>query len=379
MEQQQSVASLVASNAVPRSMAEKLASFLQLHRGEHHIIAIQNFPDPDAISSGFAHLLISRGFGIECEIVYDGIISHQQNIALTKLLEIDLTRYQSGFDFKRFDGAVFIDNQGTTTSLTERLHEAGVKDLIVVDHHEKQYAVSPEFCDIQKVGATATIYTGYLQAGLVSFERTNKTHVRCATALMHGIITETSNLLRAGEEDFYAAAYLSSFTDQGLLSDIMNQARSKKVMSVIQKALENRVVQNNVSVAGIGYLRAEDRDAIPQAADFLLTEENVHTAIVYGIVIDADKTEMLVGSLRTSKITLDPDHFLKESFGRDAAGRYFGGGRHDAGGFTVPLGFLSGTLEGDFTYKKWEIFDAQVKQKVFEKLGADDKEMVKPA
>ena len=82
-------------------------------------------------------------------------------------------------------------------------------------------------------------------------------------------------------------------------------------------------MQNSVSVAGVGYLRYEDRDAIPQAADFLITEENVHTAVVYGIVHDEDeeKKELVVGSLRTNKITLDPDEFIKEAFGKDSQGR----------------------------------------------------------
>jgi nanoRNase/pAp phosphatase (c-di-AMP/oligoRNAs hydrolase) len=58
-------------------------------------------------------------------------------------------------------------------------------------------------------------------------------------------------------------------------------------------------------------LRAGDRDAIPQAAEFFMKEENVHTAIVYGIIKDENQEEVLNGSLRTSKLTLDPDEFIK--------------------------------------------------------------------
>ena len=114
-------------------------------------------------------------------------------------------------------------------------------------------------------------------------------------------------------------------------------------MVVIERSRRTRKFQNNVSIAGVGYLRYEDRDAIPQAADFLATEENVHTAVVYGIVHDEDEeVEVVIGSLRTSKITLDPDEFLKEAFGQDSEGRFFGGGRSMAGGFKIPGGFLSG-------------------------------------
>ncbi len=92
-------------------------------------------------------------------------------------------------------------------------------------------------------------------------------------------------------------------------------------MDVIERSLKNRIVQNNFSIAGVGYLRYDDRDAIPQAADFLVTEENVHTAVVYGIVHDEDEDlEIVVGSLRTNKLTLDPDEFIKEAFGQDTQG-----------------------------------------------------------
>jgi len=143
-------------------------------------------------------------------------------------------------------------------------------------------------------------------------------------------------------------------------------------MDVIERSLKNRIVQNNFSIAGVGYLRYDDRDAIPQAADFLVTEENVHTAVVYGIVHDEDdELEVVIGSLRTTKLTLDPDEFIKEAFGQDSTGRFFGGGR--TGGFEIPMGFLSGGNENSaYARMKWEVFDAQIKQKLLRLVNPKD-------
>jgi nanoRNase/pAp phosphatase (c-di-AMP/oligoRNAs hydrolase) len=44
---------------------------------------------------------------------------------------------------------------------------------------------------------------------------------------------------------------------------------------------------------------------------------------------------VVIGSLRTTKLTLDPDEFIKEAFGQDSQGRFFGGGRTGAGGFEI--------------------------------------------
>ena len=145
-------------------------------------------------------------------------------------------------------------------------------------------------------------------------------------------------------------------------------------MDVIERSLKNRMVQNNFSIAGVGYLRYDDRDAIPQAADFLVTEENVHTAVVYGIVHDEnEELEVVIGSLRTTKITLDPDEFIKEAFGQDGQGRFFGGGRMMAGGFEIPIGFLYGFNESqEYAKIKWQVFDTQIKQKLLQLVSPKD-------
>ncbi|MCC6190833.1 MAG: bifunctional oligoribonuclease/PAP phosphatase NrnA [Anaerolineales bacterium] len=348
-----------------------LRQVLEAHRGEQHIVVLQNYPDPDAISSAYAHQLISRRFGIETGIVYSGKVSHEQNLALLKLLGLGLLPFGPDLDLNQFAGAVFVDNQGTTAGqIVEALEAANIPALIVVDHHAPQERLAPAFSDIRRTGATATIYAEYLQAGLLDMDRGKRDHQLAATALMHGLLTDTNNFVRAGAEDFGAAAYLSVYYDADLLSQIMSQARSKQTMDVIRRALGNRVVVENFSIAGIGYLRAEDRDAIPQAADFLLTEENVHTAIVYGIVT-SEGEEILVGSMRTSKLTLDPDSFIKDTLGKNATGRYFGGGKMSAGGFEVPIGFLSGNQDDEYRELKWQTYDNQLKHKLFAKLGVE--------
>ncbi len=347
----------------------KLEAVLEAHKGETHIIALQDFPDPDAIASALAHKLICVKYGIEVDIVYTGRISHQQNMALVKLLNIEMIRYSEDFDFSRYQGSVFVDNQGMTCSLTKQLENAGIKPIVVVDHHERSSLLSPEYSDIRKIGATATIYTNYIIQGMLEFSKNDSAHVRCATALMHGIRSDTNNFIRAMELDFVASAFLSDYFNPNILSEIVNQYRSKKVMDIIEKSLANRVIKDNYSVSGIGYLRQEDRDAIAQAADFLLTEENVHTVIVYGIVVNDKNEELLNGSFRTSKLTLDADAFIKEAIGRSQNGDYFGGGKQEAGGFSIPVGFLTGTYGNEYENLKWKIFDQQVKQKIFTKIG----------
>ncbi|MGH2628193.1 MAG: DHH family phosphoesterase [Anaerolineales bacterium] len=140
------------------------------HRGDRHILVLQEYPDPDAIASAFAHKLISREFGVEVDLVYSGRLSHQQNVALVKLLGIELLRYEEGFSLRPYQGAVFVDHQGTTAEgLVAALEEAGVPTL-VVDHHEPQRRMEPEFADLRRIGATSSIYAEYLEQGLVRLD-----------------------------------------------------------------------------------------------------------------------------------------------------------------------------------------------------------------
>jgi nanoRNase/pAp phosphatase (c-di-AMP/oligoRNAs hydrolase) len=345
-------------------------AFLQRHKGERHIAALQDFPDPDAISSALAYKLLADRYQISVDIVYEGRISHQENQALVQALDISLVRFTDGMPLDAYDGAVYIDNQGTTTRLTDRLTQAEVPAVAIIDHHSPQGLLQPEYSDIRPVGAAATILTDYIRSGeIVSLDAEKEGHIHLATALVHALRTETLGFIRAGPEEYAAGSFLSRYHDPRLLESILRVQRSRGTMEVIRIALTDRVVIGGFSIAGVGYLRHADRDAIPQATDFLLSEENVHTAIVYGILVGAGERELIVGSMRTSKLTLDVDQYLKTGLGADGRGRYYGGGRSRAGGFEIPVGFLEGHLDSDQMGLKWDAFDQQIRSRLLNAAG----------
>ena len=360
-------------------IVHQLGKTLEKHRGSRQIILIQDFPDPDALSSAWAYQLIAANYEISCDIVYGGTLSHQENIALVRLTAIPAKRYLNSTlqeqDLSVYQGCVLIDSQGTNSQLYTVVRRANIPLIVAIDHHSKQGDLNAEFIDLRpQTRATATILTQYIQSGMLEFDLSDDNHVKCATALMHGLRSDTNHLMQAKEEDFIAAAYLSRFYDPQLLNAVLQSARSRRVMNVIERALRNRIIRKNFSLSGVGYLRYDDRDAIPQAADFLVTEEDIHTAVVYGIVHNEDDdNELVIGSLRTTKLTLDPDEFIKETLGADPQGRFFGGGRYMAGGFEIPVGFLNGFNDhAEYTKLKWEVFDTQLKQKLMRLVEPED-------
>ncbi len=354
--------------------AAELRRLLEGRRGERHVVAIQDLPDPDAISSGLAYREIARGFDIDVDVMYDGLISHPENLALVNLLGIELVRYSPELALEEYAAAVYVDNQGTTTHLADRLHRAAVPTLAVIDHHDPQDRLDPIFSDVRPLGACATQFTEYLRSGVFGELHPGESrHVQLATALMHGLHSETDGFVRARPPEYTAAAFLSRIMDPDLLERVLCVQKSRGTMQVIESALQGRSVRAGFSVAGVGYLRWADRDAIPQAADFLITEENVHTAIVFGLLCGDDGREVISGSLRTMKATMGVDAFLKDALGRDAAGRFRGGGRSRAGGFEVDVGFLAGDDDDrNAQAMKWTLFERRIRRRLFRAAGLED-------
>ncbi len=353
------------ANSIIKIGKDKKAEFFELlqeYAGSSVLCIIKGHPDPDSIASSMAFKYLASQYNIETDILYFDKISHAENKALVKTLEIELIQYTKDFDFSRYDYFVF--NDTPTIDIPVNIKE-DIETLVLIDHHKNTGTVKSKFMDVREnYGSTCTIYAEYIKDGSFPFEMSNKEHIRLATAVLYGIRSDTDGLLIAKEEDLLGGAYLSTYADKELLTIISEQSISSKSMDILQLALQNKEISGNFLIAGVGYVREEDRDGIAQAADYLLKREGIETVVVYGIV----GGEVIDGSLRTISRTLDPDKWLKELFGTSSEGKFYGGGRHDKGGFQVPLSIFSLCPDKDML---WSVVKHTIQNRVFEQIGVD--------
>lgn len=344
---------------------DRLEAFFQTldsARGSRLLIVIKGHPDPDAIASAIAQRRLAAAHDIDATIVFFDQISHPENRALVKSLDADLRQYREDMDLSAFDYMSFVDTQ--TPHLPVRVAKPP-PILTFVDHHKIVGGFDAAFVDIREdAGATSSIYAEYLEHGPVGLRLGDSEDARLATALMHGIRADTDNLLLARSIDFRAGAYLRQFIDNDLLRLISKQSITARTMEIIQRGLNNKVIRGTFLFAGVGFVREEDRDGIAQTSDFLLRHEGVETALVFGIV----NGDVVDGSLRTNSPTIDPDGWLKAVFGADSAGRHYGGGRRNKGGFRIPLGLFARCRDRDAL---WAIGKKTIEDLVFDKIGVE--------
>lgn len=300
-----------------------------LESGSELIIVCHTNPDPDCLASALALGQIAAHSGIdEHRIMYSGTISHQQNRAFVNLLEMDLLPFDESVIRGRGDDSLlaFVDH---SISGTNNEVPSDIQPDIVIDHHPAD-DLTGRFIDHQEeIGATATILTEYLR----ELELTPDS--RLATGLMFAIRRETLGFLRGVTTNEYeAAAYLHEHIDRELLRRLTMPAVSGATINAIADAINNRVVRDSVLITHVG--RTTERDALPQAADYLATLEGVGTAVVFGIV--ESNIEM---SARSTDSRVHIGTVLNEAF-QDVGSA--GGHRNFAGG-EIPLGIVADYTE----------------------------------
>ncbi len=320
----------------------KLVAAFENFRGHSHLVILQGTPDPDAISSALTLEFLGLQYDIDTTILCFNNVSHHENRALVKRLGIQLTRYSPEFDLSPYSIYSIVDSQRTQTPIDTRLFEHNIKFFAFIDHHREDM-VTPQamFVDIRPLSAsTAAICTEYLKgafpAGLVPGD---PAQVRLATALMHGIRSDTSKFLTASRFDYEASAFLAPCIDNQVIELIERKVLTSSMLDMFENALVNRRIHDNFIFSDVGFVRSIDRDGIPQVAELLLCREGTDTVLVFGIVDE----KIIDGSLRTRSETISPDEFLKGFLGiSPESGRYYGGGNiRDRGGFQIPLGFFS--------------------------------------
>jgi len=340
------------------SLRRDIDRLLQQHRGERHIVVLQDYPDPDALASALAHQLLSDSYAIRTEIAFAGEISHHQNRRLVEWLNLRLHHPRDGFRIEGAHGAVFVDNQGMTCPYIVRLLErAEIPPVLIMDHHDAESRLEPELEVLETVGSTSTLYAELFRQGAPALAPETDAGRRLASGLLVGIRTDTQELASATPRDSQAAAWLSRYADHDWIEGLGSEPMPWETQEVLARAWVNRVQRDGFLFSGVGYLGALHRDALPQAAAWLLTQADVHTSVVFGIVRDWRYQETVTGSARTVLPGPSPSEFLRTALEPELGDAITRGGRALAGGFEIPVGMSTRASPDEFQAARWAYYE----------------------
>lgn len=240
-------------------------------------------PDPDAMGSALGLQALAERVDTEATIYYIGQIRHHENRAFQTVLDVEFERI-SGVDELTEAATVLVDHNRPRGSEDA----SSLSPTAVVDHHPGDGSGS-RFTDVRpRYGACATIVAEYLEA--LEFDPVGPgTHtdtpralnVETATGLLYGIQADTDHLTNgATDADFAMSRYLYPGIDADLLRRIANPPVDSELLKVKARAIDNLIVESPYSYSWVGAV--SNLDAIPQAADELITLEGINTVVVAG-------------------------------------------------------------------------------------------------
>ncbi|MFQ6051104.1 MAG: DHH family phosphoesterase [Candidatus Hydrothermarchaeota archaeon] len=315
------------------------------------LIVLQDNPDPDGISSAYGLRRIVEYYDKRADIAYGGEIGHQENKALVNLLGVDMI-HMPEIDLKEYQVIAMVDCSipGSNNSLPKK-----TKVDIVIDHHPVEPSnVEASYIDLRpSIGATASIITEYLRYKKISIDS------ELATALLHGIKTDTQGFKRGTDPlDLEAFMFLYPLADQEQLRRIETPDLSGETLEVLGEAIKNKKVKGSILISNVGIIR--NRDALPQAADFLLNLEGISTVLVFGIV----EGEAHISG-RSRDVRVHMGQTLNAAFGSSGSA----GGHATAGAAKIPLG-LFGNVKDKTTLLK--LVDEAITKRFYEVVGVKE-------
>lgn len=341
-------------------MAQRLSTLLEGMRGGNLAIFLQNNPDPDAIGCGLGLQKLAEQIGVLSTLYYGGRIGHHETRAMVNLLEIRLQRMESPEAARRIIASGVVGTALIDAAVAARynLLPEDVRPSIVIDHHDvAEEKVRGDFVDIRpRIGAACSIMAGYLRT------LGTKPETNVATALLYGIRADTHQFLRSfSEEDLHAVTYLTPLADLTLVEAIEHPPVSKETVDVLGRAIRNRETRGPYVVSSAEFI--SDRDALPQAAEMLIQEEGVETALVFGL-----SEAQVHFSARTRDPRVNLASVLADAFGAEQTG-----GHQAMAGGAIDLGFFQGTQSRT---ELLTLTREAVRRRFFEAVGAIEAEEI---
>ena len=283
------------------------------------LIVCHDNPDPDALASALAMKHLCDSMGHSSTIIHGGMVEHQQNRTMVKLLNMDLRKLILDWEIedllKQSDIVICVDfsHPGANNVLPEKC-----VPHIVIDHHTSEERPAGDVILVRsEFAATSSLVASVLMNSGVEM------NAEIATALAFGIRTDTLGFTRSfNAVDLRALSWLGAWIDWDLMRSFESPPRSQEVLSIFKQALSAASLENGLMLAPITSMT--DRDALSQVADFLLPTEEVEIVVAYGI-----RMSKVILSARSRKDSIHIGKILAKTFAKGSAGGHksFAGGQ----------------------------------------------------
>ncbi|MFL2968970.1 MAG: DHH family phosphoesterase [Candidatus Poseidoniaceae archaeon] len=274
------------------------------------LIVCHDNPDPDALASALAIKHLCESIGHEPTIVHGGMIEHQQNRAMVKLLEMDVRRIILDWEIEDIltDSDLVICVDFSHPGANNILPPTCVPH-IVIDHHTSDTRPAGDVILVRsEFAATSSLVASILMNSGIEINR------NVATALAFGIRTDTLGFTRSfNAVDLRALSWLGAWIDWELMRSFESPPRSQEVLSIFKQALTDATLENGLMLAPVTQMT--DRDALSQVADFLLPTEDVDVVITYGVRISK-----VILSARSTNDSIHIGRILSNTFEKGRAG-----------------------------------------------------------
>jgi len=280
------------------------------------LIVTHDNPDPDAIATGWAILLLIREkLGKKVRLIGGGGIVRAENRHMVKLLDppIELVPPMECPDHAAI---VLVDCQpGNQNRL---FGKEQVPVVAVIDHHPASGRLRLPFRDVRtRAAASASIAASYLR------EQQVEPGPRLATATLFAIRTETRGCeTHYSRLDRAILLWLTERADPSLLAEIESAPLTREYFADLILALQSTFVYGDVALCLLP--RAAGAEIVGEVADLLIRCESIWR-VLCGAVVQGD----LLLSIRTERDEDDAAELARSTLQGLGQG---GGHRHRAGG-----------------------------------------------
>ncbi|MBS3733186.1 MAG: DHH family phosphoesterase [Desulfobacterales bacterium] len=278
------------------STTQNLQQMMKQFSGSDHVLILIN-ADPDAIASAMAFQRVLWRRVTRITISNVNTITRPDNMAMIRLLDVTLI-HVTKIAPQDYTKVIILDSQPS--------HHESFRDFrfnVIIDHHEPDGTEAP-FKDIRpEYGATASIMTEYLKTAKI------KPSAKLATALFHGIKTDTNNFERmATNADIRAFQFLFRHANIHLARRIEQVDLRMNFLDWFKLAIEQKIVDSDRIFVHLGSV--ETPDICVLIADFFMRVNTVTWSIVSGF-----NNGRLVIILRNDGLRKDAGSVASKQFG----------------------------------------------------------------